>query len=548
MKIWNSLQSRLVLYFVALVTLPLSVTGIMAYRRASESLIRVEHAHLQALLDSKMEESERMIRVFSGQDVEAGTVLAVLKPFVDRIRVGNRGFAVLLGKDGTVLSSPVDRTLPTRVQMPQGDLDRGAVARFDWNGERYYAVLRSYPKYPSRDLVLAMASSESDFMHSVEDLKVMMGATGILTLILAIVAALILARGLSQPLTRVVGTAQGIARGDLRLHLQSPGGTIEMRKLTGALSEMNNQLRQMILRVRDGATGVFNLTARIEEDSRQAAMAAREQTSEVERVVVAVSQARAASVQSRNSTLRTAELARSSAEAAQRGHDAVTDTIRGIERIESVVTGGAEIIRKLGQSSAEIGEVIMVIDEIADQTNLLALNAAIEAARADEHGRGFAVVADEVRKLAERTSLATREIARTIKSIQDDARRAVDSMEQGTSEVTQGRELADRAGLSLREILAVSHQMLTGMEESNKAASDQAQAADEIAEKIQRISTSITETDRRIAWVAGAAEQLNAETETLNDLVAQFRLETADQTGGLDSEPPAGDPELRPAA
>jgi methyl-accepting chemotaxis protein len=480
--------------------------------------------------------------VFTEQDVEAGTVVAVLKPFVDRIRVGNSGFALLLGKDGTVLSAPEDRSVPTRVDMPGGDLSRSTVAHLTWAGHRYYAVMRSYPRYPSKDLVMAVASRESDFMRSVEDLKTMMVVTGILTLILAIVAALILARSLSVPVTRVVGTAQGIARGDLRLHLHSGGGTIELQKLSQALAEMNRQLRDMILRVRDSATGVSGLAVRIEEDSRQAAIAAREQTSEVERVVVAVSQARAASTQSRNSSLRTAELARSSAEAAQRGHDAVTDTIRGIERIESVVTGGAEIIKKLGRSSAEVGEVVMVIDEIADQTNLLALNAAIEAARADEHGRGFAVVADEVRKLAERTSLATREIARTIKLIQDDARRAVESMEQGTLEVTQGRELADRAGLSLREILAVSHQMLTGMEENNKAASDQSQAANEIADKIQRISASITETDKRIAWVAGAAEQLNAETETLNELVAQFRLETGDDQPRQQAEPDAALP------
>ncbi len=78
----------------------------------------------------------------------------------------------------------------------------------------------------------------------------------------------------------------------------------------------------------------------------------------------------------------------------------------------------AQRISALGESSKQIGEIILVIDEIADQTNLLALNAAIEAARAGDQGRGFAVVADEVRKLAERTQKATKEIRSMISSIQ----------------------------------------------------------------------------------------------------------------------------------
>ena len=527
-----------------LATVPLTLAGVMAYRRASKSLIRVEHSHLETLLDSKMEESNRMIQVFSGQDVDPTTEVALLKPFVERIHVETNGFAMLLRSDGSVLVGPPRSSVPDHIPMPSGDLAQGLESRYQWGEHRYFTLLRSYPGH---DLVLAVANRESDFMQEVEGLKLMMLVTGLLTLLLAVGAALFLARSVSRPVTRVVAVAQRIAGGDLRAHVEHSGGVRELGELSRSLAEMNHQLREMILRVRDNATGVAQLASRIDDDSRQAASSAREQTSEVERVVVAVSQARAASSQSCHSSVRTAEMARVSAEAAQRGHDAVTDTIRGIERIDQVVTGSAETIKKLGQSSAEIGEVIMVIDEIADQTNLLALNAAIEAARADEHGRGFAVVADEVRKLAERTSHATREISRTIKSIQDDARKAVASMEQGTAEVSQGRELADRAGLSLREILSVSHQMLSVMQENNKAATDQAQAAEEIADKIQRISAAIGDTDHRIAGVAQAAEQLNGETDILNRLVAQFRLEA--EAASVFREPRRTAPEsLRPAA
>ena len=110
-------------------------------------------------------------------------------------------------------------------------------------------------------------------------------------------------------------------------------------------------------------------------------------------------------------------------------------------------------VQELGKNSDQIGEIIQVIDDIADQTNLLALNAAIEAARAGEQGRGFAVVADEVRKLAERTTKATKEIAVMIKKIQNDTNGAVLSIMQGTQEVEKGKELANKAGDSLKQII-----------------------------------------------------------------------------------------------
>ena len=85
---------------------------------------------------------------------------------------------------------------------------------------------------------------------------------------------------------------------------------------------------------------------------------------------------------------------------------------------------------KLGESSAEIGNVVKVITSIAEQTNLLALNATIEAARAGEAGKGFAVVANEVKELAQETAKATEDIARRVLAIQGDTTAAVAAIEE----------------------------------------------------------------------------------------------------------------------
>ena len=116
----------------------------------------------------------------------------------------------------------------------------------------------------------------------------------------------------------------------------------------------------------------------------------------------------------------------------------------------------AKRIKRLGESSQEIGDIVSLINDIADQTNILSLNAAIQASMAGDAGRGFAVVADEVQRLAERSSAATKQIEALVKTIQSDTNEAVISMEHTTAEVVRGARLAQDAGVALEEIENVS--------------------------------------------------------------------------------------------
>jgi len=177
--------------------------------------------------------------------------------------------------------------------------------------------------------------------------------------------------------------------------------------------------------------------------------------------------------------------------AAQDGNESVQETVKGIMSVSKIVIKAAEVIENLGSNTEKIGDIVNVIRDIADQTNLLALNAAIEAARAGEHGRGFAVVADEVRKLAERSSLATKEIASLIKGIQDEALSAVNVVKGGASSAEKAASLAQEAGIKINQVLDGVEYTAQLVDKITNSAIDQSGVADLVAESSKQMNQQV---------------------------------------------------------
>jgi methyl-accepting chemotaxis protein len=225
----------------------------------------------------------------------------------------------------------------------------------------------------------------------------------------------------------------------------------------------------------------------------------------------------------RNST-EASRIAQETAEIAQSGQAVMMQTVTGIQQISEAVVQAATIITTLGRSSDQIGEIVRVIEDIADQTNLLALNAAIEAARAGEQGRGFAVVADEVRKLAERTTKATKEIGDMIRQIQQDTKNAVATMDQGTAQVGEGVELANKTG----EVLSTIHSMVNetaGMvQQIASVAEEQSQATSQIAGDLESMTQTTRQTTSSIAESAQACHELNTLAGDLQKTLSVFKV------------------------
>ncbi len=219
-----------------------------------------------------------------------------------------------------------------------------------------------------------------------------------------------------------------------------------------------------------------------------------------------------------------AEVAQHSVEIASKGADTVRRTILGMDNIREQIQETSKRIKRLGESSQEIGDIVEIIDDIADQTNILALNAAMQAAMAGEAGRGFAVVADEVQRLAERSSNATKQIEALVKTIQADTSEAVSSMESTTKEVVAGAKLAEDAGDALMEIENVSTHIAEVTQKIASSAQQQTSSAtkvDDTMSVIQEITTQTldgtNQTATSIGMLAGLADELR-------ESVAGFRL------------------------
>ncbi len=325
-----------------------------------------------------------------------------------------------------------------------------------------------------------------------------------------------------EAILRLVDEMSELARSDLTVHASvTPdlSGTI-----AGAVNYAVGALRTLVATVNDTSRRV----AAAAEDSRggaeQLASAAQAQAQQVGAAIAAARQLAqtldAVAVQ----TLGAAEVAGESARFAREGGERVRRSVQGIDTIRDHIQGTAKRIKRLGESSQEIGAIVELIDDIAEQTGLLALNAAIQAAGAGEAGRGFAPIVDEVQRLAERASEATRRIETLVKTIQSDTGEAILAMERSTTEVVHGAELAAQAGAALGGIEAVAERLAGQTAGISTAAREASTLAAGLAASMTAIEASSAQTAAGSAAAAGAIGELNRLAQELRQSVAGFRL------------------------
>ncbi len=325
-----------------------------------------------------------------------------------------------------------------------------------------------------------------------------------------------------QAIMRLLDEIEELAAGDLTV-------TVSVTEdFTGAIADSINysvdQLRDLVATINHSAEQVASAVQDTQTTARQLAKASEQQAEQISEASVAVGDMVESIDRVSAHAYESAKVAERSVEIANKGNEVVHNTIQGMANIREQIQDTAKRIKRLGESSQEIGDIVSLIDDIADQTNILALNAAIQASLAGEAGRGFAVVADEVQRLAERSSSATRQIEALVRAIQADTNEAVISMEQTTAEVVRGARLAQDAGVALAEIEGVSQTLAELIHNISDAAQLQTSSAGQISHTMAVIQQITAQTSAGSGATADSIRHLARMASEMRRSVSGFTL------------------------
>ena len=298
--------------------------------------------------------------------------------------------------------------------------------------------------------------------------------------------------------------------------------------ITGAIADSINytidSLRGLVAGINRASQQVSTATGQAQATSVGLLSAAEKQSSQITETTEAVNNMTRSILQVSSNASQASQVAQRSLQAATQGSAAVQNTIAGMNGIREQIQETSKRIKRLGESSQEIGEIVELISDITEQTNILALNAAIQAASAGEAGRGFTVVAEEVQRLAVRSSEATKQIGAIVKTIQTDTNSAVAAMEKSTEGVVEGARLSDAAGKALTEIETVSNSLARLIQSISTATEAQTQVASTVTKNMQQIQEITSQTTEGTKQTAESVGQLTKLAEELRDSVAGFKL------------------------
>jgi len=329
-----------------------------------------------------------------------------------------------------------------------------------------------------------------------------------------------------EAILKLLDEMSSLADGDLTVQASVT------EEITGAIADSVNfaieQLRELVKGIKFTAQEVAGSAMKTRGSTSELAKAAAAQAEQVGAATKTVQKMTESFDTMAKRSRESSEVARKSVDIAHTGGVKVRETINGMDIIREQIQGTSKRIKRLGESTQEIGDIVELINGFAEQTNVLALNAAIQAASAGGAGKGFAVVADEVQQLAENATQSTRRIESLVQTIQTDTFEAVVSMETTISEVVGGARLAEDAGTALEHIELVSNDLSRLIASISDEAEKQSVNATDISKLMKNVQELSIQASEGSTLAASSVEELAELVMQLSDSVTDFKLPEED--------------------
>lgn len=333
---------------------------------------------------------------------------------------------------------------------------------------------------------------------------------------------------IQHDVTTLLNELSDLANGNLAIKVSASSDST--KEIAISINYAVEALRKLVTNINGTTQRASNMTNEAKKLTMDLAQASEKQAKEIvmsaEKVQAMATLAEAVFTQANIS----ASVAEKSLGLANNGGEVVRNTINGMERIQTQIQSTSNKIRRLSDSSHEIGQIVSLIDSISEQTNILSLNASIQAAMAGEAGLGFAVVADEVQRLAEKAGKATREIESLVKSIQVDTREVITAMEQTRVEVKEGGLLAVNAGKALENIESISKTLATHIQSITLSATEQKNMSVIIANRMQIVKEFAQQVATGSIDTAEFIAKLTTLISNLSSSVLEFKLPDGDNS------------------
>ncbi|MDJ0743236.1 MAG: methyl-accepting chemotaxis protein [Xenococcaceae cyanobacterium MO_167.B27] len=312
-----------------------------------------------------------------------------------------------------------------------------------------------------------------------------------------------------------------ISQGDLTIRAkvtQDEIGTIadSYNAAIASLQKLVNQVKTVAKDVETTADNSKNIVEKLAQESVEQAESIFQTVAYIQEIDSSIR-----SVSERASQAQ--EIVKKAGQTIDIGDHATNQAVLKINILQKTVTETEQKVKRLGESSQEISQVLDSISSFAAQTHLLALKASIEAARAGEQGKGFAVIADEVRSLASQSATATADIENFVAKIQLETTEVVKAMSSGTQQVVEGTELVEQTRQSLDSVTAASNEIQKLVTEIAESALQQLETSNLVSKNIAHVAATAQENSQSATQVSEEIQQLLTVAGKLQTGIDKFK-------------------------